>query len=541
MKKIKTPRLVLKSLANNGVTEIFHLPGSSIAPIYGAIEGKSRIKPILLKHEQAACFAATGYALTTNKPGICMVMGGPGITNLVSAVAECYYQSVPLVFITVDHPRENLGSEGFHEIDSFTMLSPITKKIITPKKASDVEKSVADAISIASSGRPGPVYLNIPNTIIDESAPFKNIRIKNKTAKPSAAQIAKSVEMIKRAENPMLFLGSGVIRSSAEEELKKFIKLTGIPALSSLGGRNSLPPDFPLSIGMPPYTFNTDIINRADLFIVLGARLNPVNLRMGMLKLPEKIIRVDIDNENPRFRKANLYIKADIKEFLNAINKKVASMSKDFPIASGKKIYEEYQKAYNSYKNEEYKKLKKDKSTLTSKRFLLELSDFIKDKKASFFTDSIWIPYSHLMPEMKHKRAFFSTRSFGCLGFALPAAIGASFSQKDRKIISLSGDGGFMFNCQDLSTAADYRLKNFVQIILNNNGYSSLNYLANMKYRKQDDYYMWKKIDFSALSKSMGVKPIEIKSPSGIKKALKKVFSENGPHLINVITKEKGV
>ena len=145
------------------------------------------------------------------------------------------------------------------------------------------------------------------------------------------------------------------------------------------------------------------------------------------------------------------------------------------------------------------------------------------------------------MPEMKSKRGFFSIRSFGCLGFALPGAIGASFSQKNRKIISLSGDGGFMFNCQDLSTAADYRLKNFIQIVLNNNGYSSLNYLANRQYSRQDDYYMWNGIDFSGFAKSMGVKPIEIKSPSAITSALKKAFSEDGPHLINVITKEKGI
>jgi len=250
---------------------------------------------------------------------------------------------------------------------------------------------------------------------------------------------------------------------------------------------------------------------------------------------------VDVDSENPKFRKADLYIKSDIKEFLKAFNKKASSLRGVFPVSSGKKLYAEYNRIYNEYKKSEFKKIRSDKSALTSKRFLLELSEFIKERKATFFTDTIWIPYSHIMPEMKLKRAFFSIRSFGCLGFALPSAIGAAFAQKDRKIISLSGDGGFMFNCQDLSTAANYRLKNFVQIVLNNNGYSSLNYLANMKYKKQDDYYMWNKIDFTGFAKSMGIKPLEIKSSSNIKSVLKKVFSQDGPHLINVITKEKGV
>ena len=159
--KIKAPDLVIQTLSNLGVDHLFHLPGNSIASFYDSLARQKKIKSILFRHEQAACFAAAGYALVTNRTGVCMVMGGPGVTNLISAVAECYYQSIPLVIITVDNLKKNLGIEDFHEVDSFTMLSPVTKKTICPKKIDDVQRGVVDALKCASTGRPGPVYLNI--------------------------------------------------------------------------------------------------------------------------------------------------------------------------------------------------------------------------------------------------------------------------------------------------------------------------------------------------------------------------------------------
>lgn len=548
MEKVSViPDIIASTLADAGVENVFHLPGTSVSSIYPSLARQKKIKSVLFKHEQAACFAAAGYALMTNRPGVCMVMCGPGVTNIVSAVTECYYQSIPVVVITVDNPQKNLGIEAFHEVDSFRMLESVTKKIIYPEKASDVQKAVADAIATSNRGRPGPVYLNIPIDIMEGTAENKKISIDVKQKMATPPEITKALKMIYEAESPMIFAGSGIIRSGAEADLAEFTKLTGIPVLMSLGGRGALPDDNPLSLGMPPYNFDSSIFNAADLFIVLGARLNPVNLRMGKLKLPKKIIRIDVDDENPKFRKVDIYIKADAGSFLRGASEVIRKNSSRFAPKRFRNLNNGYKEAYNEFLSAERKKAFAGNGTLsssplTSRMFLAELSEFIEKNDAVIFTDTIWTPYSHLFPRLKKPRSFFSVRSFGCLGFALPAAIGATFAKNEkRKIISLSGDGGFLFNCQDLSTAATYNRKNFIQIILNNSGYSSLNVLASAKFGKQDDYYLWNKIDYSKLSESFGVNAIKVEKRSAIKEALSTAFSSNSPCLINVMTKDSNL
>ena len=533
----KIPDVVIQTLSKLGVDHLFHLPGSTTASFYDSLSRHKKIRPVLLKHEQAACFAAAGYSLVTNRTGVCMVMCGPGVTNLISAVAECYYQSIPIVVITVDNPKKNLGSEDFHEVDSFSMLAPITKKIIHPEKAGDIQKAVIEAVQGASTGRPGPVYLNIPVSLMGQSAPMKDVHPRQKPCKPSISQVRKALQFIKASQEPVIFAGSGVIRSGAEKELAEFIKLTGIPVFTSIGGRGAIPEGKPLVMGSPSYSFDISFLNRSDLFITLGTRLNPVNLRMGKLKIPERMIQVDIDEANPRFKKADLYIKSDLREFLTLLNRSIKA-DRHYRKPSASRIYGAYRKLYDDFVSYERRDILRNTSQLTAQGFLLELSAFLEKRDAALFTDSIWIPFSHVLPRARKPRSFFSMRSFGCLGFALPAAIGACLANEKRKIISLSGDGAFLFNCQELSTAATYKLKNFIQIVFNNSGYSSLHSLARKKFAQQDAYYLWDKIDYHRFSESLGVKTLTVDSSVEIPSTLTKVFDGNGPYFINVTTKD---
>ena len=538
IKKLPVPDLLIQTLSDLGVKHFFHLPGNTLAPFYDSFRRHKKIQPILFKHEQGACFAAAGYSLVTNKTGVCMVMNGPGVTNLISAVAECYYQSIPLVFITVDNPGKNFGIEEFHEVDSFSMLRPVTKKIVSPTKATGLQKALKDAVTIASTGRPGPVYLSIPVTLMKQSAPYKAVSLKYKHAKPAISQVKRAFTLIEKAKEPVIFAGSGVVRSGAEKELAEFIKLTGIPLLTSLGGRGTIPEGKPLVIGTPSYTFDLPSLEHSDLFIVLGTRLNPVNLRMGRLNLPEKIVQVDSDKPNPKFKKADIYIQSDIREFLLLINKEIKARKQQRKHQTSR-IYSTFKKTYRDFTAKEYEAIRAHPSKLSSQKFLLELSHYLEKKDATIFTDSIWIPYVHLLPRARKKRSFFSMRSFGCLGFALPGALGACLADRRKQIISLSGDGAFLFNCQELSTAATCGLTNFIQIILNNSGYSSLHDLARAKFPKQGEYYLWKKIDYHRFSESLGVKAITVNSPKQVAPALTKALSGNGPYLINVITTDQ--
>lgn len=536
---LKTPELVVKTLSNLGVDRIFHLPGNTLAPLYGALGGQKRIKSVLFKHEQAACFAAAGCALVTNRPGICMVMHGPGITNLISAVAECYYQSIPLVVITVDHPRKHCGLENFHEVDSFSMLRPITKKILNPARAGDLQGALTASLRIASTGRPGPVYLNIPVTLMEQSAPLQEVHLKREPLRPSLHLVKRALRLIEASKEPVIFAGSGVVRSGAESELAAFVKRSGIPLLTSLGGRGIIPEGNPLVLGTPSYSFDLGFLNLADLFIVLGTRLNPVNLRMGRLPLPRKMVQVDSDRPHPKFRKADIYVQSDIREFLLLLNRILCEQQRPQKRTFGS-IYPAFRKSYRDFVDAEYRAIGEDPSALSSRKFLRGLAQFLERKDATLFVDSIWIPYTHVLPRVRRPRSFFSMRSYGCLGFALPAALGACLANRRKKVISLSGDGAFLFNCQDLSTAASYRLGNFIQIVLNNGGYSSLHDLARARFKGQREYYLWDTVDYHRFAESLGVKAITIESSREIRAALTKAFSGHGPYLINVVTTDQG-
>jgi acetolactate synthase-1/2/3 large subunit len=535
--KVKIPDLIVETLSDLGVDYLFHLPGTSLGGIYGSLSRQKKIQSVLFKHEQGACFAAGGYSFTANKPGVCMVMNGPGVSNVVSAMAECFYLSVPIVVMTVDNPRKNLGIEDFHELDSFSLLAPITKKIICPEKAPDVQRAIIEALTCAAAGRPGPVYLNIPINLMGQAAAKRAIKVRPVKPGPSAAAVKKALKFIRASRDPVVFAGSGVLRSGAEKELAEFIKLTGIPVFTTLGGRGAVPEGSRLTMGSPSYTFDVRFLNDSDLFLVLGTRLNPVNLRMGMLTLPDKVVQVDTGEANPRFRKADIYLQCDIKEFLCAANREIRKSG--VSRRTGSKLYDTYKKSYSEFVAADHRSIRESTPNLTAKKVLLELSAFMEKKNASLFTDSIWLPYSHLLPRVKKPRSFFCMRSYGCLGFALPSAIGACFADRRRKVVSLSGDGAFLFNSQELSTAATYLLGNFIQIIFNNSGYTSLYNIAGSMFPGQDGYYLWNDIDYHRLSESFGVKTITVDSASKINAALTKAFSAKGPWVINILTDDR--
>jgi acetolactate synthase-1/2/3 large subunit len=371
-----------------------------------------------------------------------------------------------------------------------------------------------------------------------QSASYKAVTIMNKAPKPGISRVKKALKLIEKAHDPVIFAGSGVVRSGAEKELAEFIKLTGIPLLTSLGGRGIIPEGKPLVIGSPSYTFDIASLKASDLFLVLGTRLNPVNLRMGRLKLPEKMVQVDSDIPNPKFKKADIYIQSDIREFLLLINKEIKTR-KQYRKHSTSRIYTTFKKSYRDFTTADHSAIRSNPSKLSSQKFLLELSNYLEKSDATLFTDSIWIPYVHLLPRARRKRSFFSMRSFGCLGFALPAALGACLADRRKNVISLSGDGAFLFNCQELSTASTYGLTNFIQIILNNSGYSSLHDLARAQFVKQGEYYLWNKIDYHRFSESLGVKAITVNSPKQIVPALTKAIGGKGPYLLNVVTTDQ--
>ena len=523
---------IVKTLIAEKVETVFGLPGSQLIPIYGAlIKNNSRISHILLRHEQAVGFAGMGYALTTNKPGILMVMPGPGITNLISAITEAFYQSVPLLIITADHPKQNLGKEAFHELDSFTMLKPVTKLILNPQRPGDVIPALQKGLAYSQHGKPGPVYLNIPANLLQEESPAVNSKFKIQNSKLNKEEIKKAVEVLQRSQSPIIFAGSGVLRAGATRELQTLAEELQIPVMTTLGGKGIIPENHPLAIGTPSFDISFEFLEEADLALVIGARLNPVNTKMETLQLPKIIIRVDTNPEKKSKYKPALNIKSDCREFLtellNEVRKKKIAPQKN-------RIMEIFKSALSNYKNYYGKNFDSERRLITPPELFEELSEVLENEDFIFLTDSVWIPSTYLLPKILKPYSFACIRSFGCLGFALPAAIGAAIANPNKKIISLSGDGAFLFNCQEVASSVDYNLKNLYQIIMINDGYGSIKHLEQNMLDGKSTAVSWKPVDFAKIAEGFGAKGFLINEKGKLEQTLKEVLKEDGPSVISV-------
>src|SRR3989338_5188945 len=530
---------IVNTLISEKIDTIFGLPGSQIIPVYGAIiNNSSSIKHILLRHEQGAGFAAMGYALTTNKPGVVMVMPGPGVTNLVSAIAEAYYQSVPMVIITADHPRKNLGSEAFHELDSFTMLKPVTKLILNPQKAVEVIPAIQKAILYSKDGKPGPVYINIPAHLLKEEIKAGNISqkpvVRNRKPKVDKVKLRKVAELLEKSKSPIIFAGSGVLRAEATSELQKLAEKLQIPVMTTLGGKGAIPESHPLSIASPSFDFSFEYLTEADLALLIGARLNPVNTKMETLNLPKTIVRVDASPEKKSKYKVTLNIKSDCREFLAELLKEI---DKKKIVPKKNRIMEKFSSALIDYRNYYEQASKSDNGLISPPALFKKLSEILRGKDFIFLSDSVWIPSTYLFPKILKPYSFACIRSFGCLGFAFPAGIGAAVANPQKKIISLSGDGAFLFNCQEIASCTDYSLTNLYQIIMVNDGYGSIKELEKNMLQGKSTAVDWKPIDFLKLAEGFGAKGFLIRNENELEDILFKALRENGPSVIAVRVK----
>ena len=498
------------------------------------INDSSKIKHILLRHEQAVGFAAMGYALSINKPGVLMVMPGPGITNLISPVAESFYQSVPLVILTADHPRKNLGREAFHELDSFKMLKPVTKLILNPQSPKEVIPSLLKGFLCSQTGKPGPVYINIPSDFLKEEAQEVKSKIKNQKSKLLEVNLKKVSELLEKSKSPIIFSGSGVLRSDACRELQALAEKLQIPVMTTLGGKGVLPETHPLAIGAPSFDFSFEFLEESDLAIVLGARLNPVNTKMETLPLPKTMIRVDISPEKKTRYKAALNIRCDCKEFLVSLLKEIEKKKIN---PKQNKIIEKFKAALRDYEKYYEGAINLNDASITPPLLLKKISQYLEGKDFVFLTDSVWIPSTYLLPRILKPNSFASIRSFGCLGFAFPGAIGAAVANPQKKIISLSGDGAFLFNCQEIASCADLGLKNLYQIVMINEGYGSIKGLEENLLKGKSTAVDWKPIDFVKIAEGFGAKGFLIKERGELESIFEKALNGDGPSIIGIRVK----
>jgi acetolactate synthase-1/2/3 large subunit len=467
-------RSLIASLETAGTEVVFGIPGGAILPAYDPILD-SPIRHILMRHEQGAGHAAEGYAQATGKVGVCMATSGPGATNLVTPLADASMDSVPLVAITGQVPRAVMGNDAFQEADITGITMPVTKHNYKVMDPDEIPLVVAEAFHIASTGRPGPVLIDVPKDVLQARTAFEWPRAFDlpgyrPNLRPDVHQVRSAAELIATAERPVIYVGGGVLKARAVEELQRFAELLGAPVVTTLMARGAFPDDHPQCIGMPgmhgSYAAVT-AMQRSDLLISLGARFDDrVTGALDSFAPAAKVIHVDIDPaEIDKNRVADVPIVSDAKTALLELTRAVASefVRSKSDISQWTSLVGEWDRTNPLFYSQ-------DPGGPVKPQHVIDMIGRATSGEAVCVTGvgqhQMWA--SQFMP-CNNPYGFITSGGLGTMGFAVPAAIGAKVGRPEDRVIAIDGDGCFQMTCQELVTAAVEGIP--VTIAILNNGH----------------------------------------------------------------------
>jgi len=547
MGKITGAQMIIKCLKEEGVEVIFGYPGGKVIPLYDALFD-SDIRHILVRHEQCAAHAADGYARVTGKTGVCIATSGPGATNLVTGIANAHMDSIPIVAITGQSSTAQIGTDSFQEADITGITAPITKHNYLIKDIEDLPRVIKEAFRIASTGRPGPVLIDIPvditTDLIDEN--FKvhiNLPGYKPTLKGNLKQVKLAAKKIAESRKPVIFAGGGVISSGASDILRKFVKVTKIPVITSLLGMGSFPETNQLSLkiaGMHGTKYANLAFTEADLIIAVGVRFDDrVTGKLSEFAPEADIIHIDIDPaEIGKNVKVLIPIVGDARIVLTDL----------------KSEYEEYIEKKDITNREEWllriKKIKKDyplrydrNSSKIKPAYVVEKIYELTRGDAIICTEvgqnQMWAVQYYKFTE---PRTLVSSGGLGTMGFGLPAAIGAKIGRPDKTVIDIAGDGSIQMVSQELSTAATNKIA--VKIMLLNNGYLGMvrqwqEFFWNRRYSQTCIYNC---VDFIKLVEAYGGVGFRVKKKEEVESTIKKALEINNLVLVDFwIDREENV
>ena len=452
---------VVRSLEEIGTEVVFGIPGGAILPVYDPLYDSAKVRHVLVRHEQGAGHAATGYAQATGKVGVCMATSGPGATNLVTPLADAQMDSVPIVAITGQVGTALIGTDGFQEADISGITMPITKHNFLVSHGDDIPRMIAEAFHIAQSGRPGAVLVDIPKDVLQGEMTFSwppemKLPGYRPVTKPHGKQIREAARMIDKAERPVLYVGGGVIKADASAELMELAELTGIPVVTTLMARGAFPDSHRLHYGMPGMhgaVAAVAALQRSDLLITLGARFDDrVTGRLDTFAPDAKVIHADIDPaEIGKNRAVDVPIVGDIREVLVEL---VATLRGDSDsgslsapaawVSQLDEIRDEYPLGYGPQSD----------GSLSPEYVIERLS-------AAAGPDAIYCAgvgqhqmWAAQFVQYEKPRTWLNSGGLGTMGYSVPAAMGAKFGRPDAEVWSIDGDGCFQMTNQELATCA---------------------------------------------------------------------------------------
>ena len=526
---------IIESLKNMGVKTIFGYPGGQTIPFYDMLYDAD-IDHILVRHEQAAAHAADGYARASGKVGVCLATSGPGATNLVTGIGTAYMDSSPIVAITGQVPTHLIGNDAFQEADIIGITMPIVKHSYQPKNPDLIPSMIKSSFEIASSGRPGPVLIDVPKEVQEgELTKFDDSLIEtpgyNPTVKGNIKQIKKARDLIKQAKKPMILAGAGVIISNACCELKTLANTINAPVMTSLLGKGAFDETDDLALGMLGMhgrKVSNDYINESDLLIAIGVRFSDRTTgRLDSFVPDTKVIHIDIDPaEIGKNVDVDLPIVGDAKNVLSSLNK----VLKDYKVPSEVNDWTNMIKQ----KNKDLKpRVSYDDVPLKPQTVIKEISDVLTPESiltTDVGQNQMWA--AHFFDTQK-PRKFISSGGLGTMGF--PAAIGAKVACPDDPVVSINGDGGFLMVCQELATVREYDIP-VIAVVLENRTLGMVYQWQSLLYNERHSQtLLGNSPDFVKLAESFGVNGVRITQPGETKEALSSAIKDNEPILLNVV------
>lgn len=543
--RISGSEAVIRSFLAEGVDTIFGYPGGAIIPVYDALyDYRDKINHILVRHEQCALHAAQGYARASGRTGVCIVTSGPGATNTVTGLADALLDSTPIVLISGQVGSKLLGTDAFQEINFLEITQSVTKWNCQVKRAEDIPAAIAKAFYIASSGRPGPVVVDITKDaqagMMDfDYKPVNFIRSYQPYADIDEGQILEAARLINLSRKPMALIGQGVILGGAEQELKDFLEKSGIPAASTLLGLSALPTDHPQYVGMLGMHGNyaPNIKNRdCDLLIAIGMRFDDrVTGDPSKFGINAKIIHLEIDPaEINKLVYADVAILGDVKQSLPMLTEKITPQDHTAWL-------EEFRACYNIEREDIIEPAIERKGTH------LRMGEVV-DAVAQQFDDAILVTdvgqqqmFASRYFRFKQSRSIITSGGLGTMGFGLPAAIGAKIGAPHRDVCLFVGDGGLQMTLQELGTI--FQSEVGVKIILMNNGFLGMvRQWQELFYDKRYSFTELTNPDFELIAKANHIPYRCIESHSELDEAVKQMHESEGAYLLEVrVEREENV
>jgi thiamine pyrophosphate-dependent acetolactate synthase large subunit-like protein len=529
MVKLTGGQIVVRCLENEGVDIVFGMPGINVLHLYDALR-QSLIHHVLVRHEQSASFMADAYARVTGKTGVCITTAGPGLTNALTGLATAYSDSIRVLLLAGEISSNLIGKKKgvLHEIDQTSLASPVTRRAYCVLDVRTLPKIIHQAFKNLGKERLRPLYIGLPDDILENRADFRPLKPRTEVTKRRLADahlIDRASTLLSKSHFPVILAGGGVVSSEASSELVEVAEFLSAPVVTTVMGAGAIPGDHPLFLGrsrMPKVI--DEVFQRADVMLAVGTRFSSLSMKNWTLKAPKNLIHVDIDREEiGRNYPTKVGVHGDAKCVLQQVAKRLGSMPRiDRP---------DWRRTWKQLKDSTWEELKNNHPTEVE--IVMNIRSAL-ERNAIVTADTTILSYwmQRIFP-IYEPRTFLYPFGYVAMGYALPAAIASKIALPDTQVIAICGDGGFMVTCQDLATAVENKLG--IPIILwNNKSYGILKHLQDQHFGGRHIGVDLSNPDFVKLAESFGGKALKASMPDQILPCLREALQSNLPTIIEV-------